>query len=72
MSERRRVVLGLAEIDRASRLLAEYIGPLAGVLAKKASKEAASLQEFYRLLAKHVKSGSERSRFLRDAGVNES
>jgi len=72
VGERRRVVVGSAEIDRASRLLAEYIGPLAGVLAKKASKEAATLQEFYRLLAKHVKNGPERNRFLRNAGVSES
>jgi len=72
VGERRRVVLGSAEIDRASRLLAVYIGPLAGVLAKKASKEAATPQEFYRLLSKHVKIGPERNRFLRNAGVSES
>jgi hypothetical protein len=50
-------------------LLAEYIGPLAGVLTKKASRQASSVQEFYVLLSEHVKSGVERSRFLRDLGA---
>ncbi|HMK24201.1 MAG TPA: serine/threonine-protein kinase, partial [Terriglobales bacterium] len=57
-----------AEMERASRTLAEYIGPLASVLSKKASKQASSVEEFYLLLSKHVKSGSERSKFLRDVG----
>ena len=62
-------LISSAEVDRASRVLAGYIGPLAGVLAKKASRQASSVQEFYMLLSKHVKSGPERSRFLRDIGA---
>jgi hypothetical protein len=62
-------LISSAEVDRASRLLAAYIGPLAGVLSKKASRQASSVQEFYSLLSKHVKSGPERSRFLRDLGA---
>jgi len=66
--EKHGILLHSAEIDRASRLLAEYIGPLAGVLTKKASKQASSTYEFYVLLSKHIKSGAERTRFLQDAG----
>ena len=62
------IVFHSPEIDRASRLLAEYIGPLAGVLAKKASKQAASNHEFYVLLSKHIKGAAERARFLQDVG----
>ncbi|HZQ96076.1 MAG TPA: protein kinase [Candidatus Sulfotelmatobacter sp.] len=62
-------LISSADVDRARRLLAEYIGPLAGVLTKKASRQASSVQEFYVLLSEHVKSGVERSRFLRDLGA---
>jgi tetratricopeptide (TPR) repeat protein len=66
--EKRGVLLHSAEIDRASRLLAQYIGPLAGVLTKKASKQASSTYEFYVLLSKHIKNPAERMRFLQDSG----
>jgi len=57
-----------AAIDHAAGVLAHYVGPISGVLAKKAAQRADSLRTLYLLLAEHVKSKQERDRFLRDAG----
>ncbi|HXY06438.1 MAG TPA: protein kinase [Terriglobales bacterium] len=57
-----------AAIDHAARVLAHYVGPISGDLAKKAAQRADSLRTLYLLLAEHVKSKQERARFLRDAG----
>jgi eukaryotic-like serine/threonine-protein kinase len=57
-----------AAIDHAAGVLAHYVGPISGVLAKKAAQRADSLRTLYLLLAEHVKSKRERDRFLRDAG----
>jgi len=48
-------------------MLAYYVGPISGVLAKKAAQRADSLRTLYLLLAEHVESKQERDRFLRDA-----
>ena len=58
-------------LDRASRVLARYVGPLAGVLAKKAAKRADSLDAFYQLLAEHVDKAS-RQKFLRELALPDS
>ena len=60
-----------AAIDRASRALARYVGPISGILAKKAAKKADSTQAFYLLLAESLESESERASFLRDAGFSD-
>jgi serine/threonine-protein kinase len=57
-----------AAIHHAARVLAHYIGPISGVLAKKAAQRADSLRTLYLLLAEYVESKQERDRFLRDAG----
>jgi hypothetical protein len=57
-----------AAIDHAARVLAHYIGPISGVLAKKAALRADSLRALYLLLAEHVDRKPERDRFLQDAG----
>lgn len=59
--------LTASEIDRAARLLAQYIGPLAGVLTRKAAQKARNVPEFYQLLSEHVTAKAERSRFLYEA-----
>lgn len=59
-------------ITHAAQLLARHVGPLAGVLAKRAAPRAESLQALYLLLAEHVENKKERSRFLRDGGFPES
>ena len=66
-----RTELTAAAIDRAARLLAHYIGPISGVLAKRAAQQADSLRTLYLLLAEDVESPSERTRFLQDAGFSD-
>jgi serine/threonine protein kinase len=66
------VELTSAAVDRAAHLLARHVGPIAGVLAKRAAQRADSLRALYLLLAEHVENKKERSRFLRDAGVSNS
>jgi len=61
-----------AVIERAAGLLARYVGPISGVLVRRAAPRADSLRAFYLLLAEHVESKSERARFLQEAGVADS
>jgi hypothetical protein len=63
-----RVELTQPAIEQAARLLARHLGPLAGILAKRASQRAESLHSLYELLAQHIDSKSERERFLHDGG----
>jgi serine/threonine-protein kinase len=58
-----------AAIDRASRTLARYVGPISAVLAKRAAKRADNLRAFYLLLAESLEAESDRASFLRDAGL---
>jgi len=66
-----RAELTPAAIERAARMLARYIGPISGVLAKRAAQQADSLRTLYLLLAEDVESPAERARFLRDAGFSD-
>lgn len=58
-------------IDHAARMLAAHVGPISGVLAKKAARKADSLQSLYRILSEHVQDSKDRRQFLRDAGFPE-
>jgi hypothetical protein len=60
-----------AAIDRASRTLARYVGPISAVLAKRAAKRADNLRAFYLLLAESLEGESDRASFLRDAGLSD-
>ena len=57
-----------ASLEQASQLLASYVGPLAGVLTKKAARRAHSLRALYLILSEHIANEEDRERFLRDAG----
>ena len=57
-----------AVVQRAARLLGQYVGPLAGLFTKKAAQIADCERTLYLLLAEHV-GDSERERFLREAGI---
>jgi tetratricopeptide (TPR) repeat protein/predicted Ser/Thr protein kinase len=57
-----------AAVEQASRSLAKYVGPLAGVLARKAASRTHSLRALYVLLAEHIGNELERRQFLSDAG----
>ena len=53
-----------AALDRVSRELACYIGPIAGLVVKRAAKRCASLPELCELVSREIESGADRSRFL--------
>jgi serine/threonine-protein kinase len=55
-------------MEAAQQKLAMYVGPIAKVLAKRASKMTGNADEFYRLLADNLSDPQERARFLREVG----
>jgi len=57
-----------AALAHAARLLAPHVGPIAAILVRKAAMRAQSLHSLYLLLAEHVAPGTDRARFLREAG----
>jgi len=57
-------------LERVSKELAEYVGPIAKVLVKRAAVKSATLDELYRALAEEIDSSQARERFLRSRPVN--
>lgn len=57
------------DIERATRALTQSVGPIAKVLVKRTAAEGLGRRDFLNRLAQHVASESDRSRFLRDAGL---
>jgi serine/threonine-protein kinase len=55
-------------MEAAQMKLAVYVGPIAKVLARRASKLTGNADEFYRLLAENLPDPQERARFLKDVG----
>jgi eukaryotic-like serine/threonine-protein kinase len=55
-------------MEAAQMKLAVYVGPIAKVLAKRASKMTGNVDEFYRLLAENLPDPQERARFLKEVG----
>jgi serine/threonine protein kinase len=58
-----------AEVERAVKLLTNYIGPIARVVAKRAAANGATRQVFLNEVARSLESEAQRERFLRDATV---
>jgi eukaryotic-like serine/threonine-protein kinase len=52
-------------IERAARLLAVHLGPIATVLAKRAAQPGSSQEQFVDALCTHLRDDGERTRFLR-------
>jgi serine/threonine-protein kinase len=63
------VQLTAAAIEQATRHLANYLGPIAKMVAKKASTQATSRRHFHQLLAEKLTDPAERARFLQDVGA---
>jgi serine/threonine-protein kinase len=53
-----------ADLERASKDLATYIGPIAHILVRRAAPESRSLTELYQTLAQEISSASKRDQFL--------
>jgi eukaryotic-like serine/threonine-protein kinase len=53
-----------ADLERASKDLATYIGPIAHILVRRAAHESRTLNDLYRRLAEEIGSASKREQFL--------
>jgi serine/threonine protein kinase len=63
-------VLTAEELERATRLLTTYIGPIARVVAKRAATSGVSRRDFFNQVAQSLESDAQRERFLREAAVS--
>jgi serine/threonine protein kinase len=61
-------VLSPAELERATKLLIGYIGPIGKVVAKRAASEGVSRRDFFTKVADALDSDATRERFMREAG----
>jgi hypothetical protein len=52
------------QVERLSKELAAYIGPIAEIVARRAAKRATSVPDFHEALAREIESDSDRTRFL--------
>jgi len=53
-----------ADLERASKDLATYIGPIAQILVRRAAPESRTLNDLYQTLAQEISSASKREQFL--------
>jgi serine/threonine-protein kinase len=53
------------ELERAQRALAQYVGPIARVLVRRAARETSSLDGLWQALSVHIELPAERTAFLR-------
>jgi len=60
-----------AELERATRVLIGYIGPIGKVVAKRAAAAGTSRREFFAAVANHFDSDTSRERFMREVGFVE-
>jgi serine/threonine-protein kinase len=53
-----------ADLERASKDLASFIGPIAHILVRRAAAESRTLSDLYQTLAQEISSASKREQFL--------
>ena len=53
-----------ADLERASKDLASFIGPIAHILVRRAAPESRTLSDLYQTLAQEISSASKREQFL--------
>jgi eukaryotic-like serine/threonine-protein kinase len=63
-------VYGAADLERVSKDLATYIGPIANILVRRAAPGSRTLNDLYQTLAQEISSASKREEFL--GGLNHS
>jgi len=56
-------------LERVGKRLAEYIGPIAEVVVKRAAKRCCSVEELYEMASREIEGEAERARFLRACRV---
>lgn len=57
------------DLERATKLLTTYIGPIAKVVAKRAAVAGITRREFFAKVVQSLETDAQRERFLREAGV---
>jgi serine/threonine-protein kinase len=63
--------LSAADLERATKLLIGYIGPIGKVIAKRAATEGVSRRDFFAKVAGSLDNDAVRERFMREAGFVE-
>jgi serine/threonine-protein kinase len=63
--------LSAADLERATKVLIGYIGPIGKVVAKRAATEGVSRRDFFAAVAGSLDSDAARERFMREAGFVE-
>ena len=64
-------VLSAADLERATKVLIGYIGPIGKVIAKRAATEGVSRRDFFAAVAGSLDNDELRERFMREAGFVE-
>jgi len=64
-------LLSPAELERATKVLIGYVGPIGKVIAKRAASEGVSRRDFFIKVAGSLDSDAVRERFMREAGFVE-
>jgi eukaryotic-like serine/threonine-protein kinase len=59
-------VLTAAELERCTRSLAVFLGPIASIVCKRAAKDCISVEDFHQAVARQISTPRDRERFLRD------
>jgi serine/threonine-protein kinase len=57
------------DVERATRVLTTFIGPIARVVTKRAATDGTSRREFFAKVAQSLDTDAARERFLREAGA---
>ncbi|MBX3679369.1 serine/threonine-protein kinase [Cognatazoarcus halotolerans] len=57
-----------ADLERATKALARHIGPIAGVLVKKAARDVGDLASLHAVLAAKIDGAAAQARFFEDVG----
>ncbi len=55
-------------LERAAKILARYLGPIAGVLVRKTAPSAVNAPDLYRRLSERISDAKERARFMAEMG----
>jgi hypothetical protein len=58
-------MIGAQTIDRISRELANYIGPISEVIVKQAAKRCSSVEDLCTRVAREIERDADRVRFLK-------
>ncbi|MCX7892507.1 MAG: serine/threonine protein kinase [Burkholderiales bacterium] len=57
-------------VEAAAKKLAAYVGPIAKVVARRAAAQGGGTRQFYLALAESLASDADRTRFLREVGID--